>query len=112
MTVTDLVTTLTGQGIKIWAEGGKIQIEAPDEILTDEILETIREHKPALLDLLSLPCPECGQAARIEQGEGWEHRFCSGHYDAWEREPGRRWRDLDPSISEIFRAALRSEAIQ
>ncbi|MBK9313099.1 MAG: hypothetical protein IPM55_02450 [Acidobacteria bacterium] len=110
--ITDLVTTLTGQGVKIWAEGEKIQIEAPDDILTDEIIETIREHKPALLSLLALPCPSCGNPALIEQGEGWEHRSCSGHYDAWERTPGRRWRDLDARISDIFREALKSEAIQ
>ncbi|QQS46472.1 MAG: hypothetical protein IPM66_21625 [Acidobacteriota bacterium] len=44
------------------------------------------------------PCPSCRKPVQIEQGEGWEHRFCSGHYDAWEREPGRRWADTDARI--------------
>lgn len=53
------------------------------------------------------PCAKCGRPAQIERGEGWEHLWCdSGCFDSWERDPARRWRDLDARITKYLVSKL------
>lgn len=112
MSTIDLLIDLHRRGVRVRPNGDNLKFNAPVGVMTPEIRATLAEHKPQIIELLTLPCPSCGKPAQVEYGDGWTHRWCSGHYDVWEREMGRRWRDLDPCISDIFRAALRSEAIQ
>lgn len=40
-------------GIEFWLEGGKLRYRSPKSILTDDLLEEIREHKSHLVSMLA-----------------------------------------------------------
>lgn len=53
MNALSLMAELEARGVSIMADGGDLEIEAPGDVLCTEILEMVREHKPALLSLLA-----------------------------------------------------------
>jgi amino acid adenylation domain-containing protein/non-ribosomal peptide synthase protein (TIGR01720 family) len=53
MNVQQLVTDLAGQGVELWTEGERLRYKAPKEVITPALLETLKSHKEALLDLLT-----------------------------------------------------------
>ena len=52
MTANELLRDLTMRGVALSAEGGQLNVDARDELLTDELLTTLRDHKAELLALL------------------------------------------------------------
>jgi hypothetical protein len=48
-----LLDTLTGRGVKVWAQGGRLELDAPAGALDVALLESLRSHKPELLALLT-----------------------------------------------------------
>jgi hypothetical protein len=53
MNALSLMTELEARGVSIVADGGELEIEAPGDVLSTEILDMVREHKPALMSLLA-----------------------------------------------------------
>jgi len=47
-----LIETLADQGCRIWVAGDKLRISDPEQVMTDELRQMIREHKPALLEMV------------------------------------------------------------
>jgi hypothetical protein len=47
-----LLHDLTGRGVVLSADGDRLDIDAPDSVLTDALLATLRARKAELLDLL------------------------------------------------------------
>ena len=50
--VNDLVITCRQRGIVIAAQGEALRVEGPDEALTEDLLNELKEHKPDLLAAL------------------------------------------------------------
>ena len=59
MNAQTLLRDLTRQGVILSADGARLDIDAPDDVLTDELLTALRDHKAELLALLKAePAPE------------------------------------------------------
>jgi ribosomal protein L37AE/L43A len=85
MTAQTLLHDLATRGVILTATGDRLDVDAPDGLLTDELLATLRAHKAALLDLLASGhlCPGCaGQMALQDRAA-----------DAWFCANCRRWSD-------------------
>ncbi|MDM0116496.1 condensation domain-containing protein [Variovorax sp. J22R133] len=52
MSSIDFINRLAAQGIKLWTDNGKLQYQAPRNAMTPELLDSLRQHKQALIDLL------------------------------------------------------------
>jgi hypothetical protein len=58
MSAFELLDTLTASGVHVWAEGGKLKLDAPRGAVTPELKERLAAHKPELLAALSADdCP-------------------------------------------------------
>ena len=49
----DFLHDLAIQGVELWADGGRLRYRAPKDVLTPTLVTTLKEHKPALLQLLA-----------------------------------------------------------
>ena len=99
MTPVELVTALTAAGCWLIREGEQLRLKDPQHALTNDLRQAIREHKQALLALLSqpmlaaapvqptvptrpepltphYPCVVCGNTDRWEDREIWRCRRC------------------------------------
>ena len=62
----ELLAELTVARVELRAVGGRLHFVAPVGVLTPEVLGKLREHKPALLELLtSTPAPEVEDAPEV-----------------------------------------------
>lgn len=122
MTAQALLHDLTAHGVILSAMDGQLDIDAPGEALTDELLATLRENKAELLELLawqsetndsdveniemhdSAPmadeaCPDCGGPVLFERGKQFLHVWCpSGGYDSWRAMNGLKLKQTDAPI--------------
>ena len=85
-----LLTDLAAKGVSILADGEQLTIEGPTASLTDEVVESLRALKPAVLSTLRHR-PRCCECRRpiIEDPCAWwggepVHRQCGER--AWRRE--------------------------
>lgn len=53
----NLVTELRQRGVELWVEAGKLRYSAPQGVMTDDVIAALREHKTAVLELLTTPQP-------------------------------------------------------
>ena len=53
MIATDLIASLAAQGIGLSAIAGKLRVEAPADLLTDDLRSALTSHKPELLAVLT-----------------------------------------------------------
>jgi len=67
MKTDDLYNTLKQQGIDFQIEGAQLKLKAPKGVLSTEILETVREHKPAIMNLVSREVV----IQRVVTSKGW-----------------------------------------
>jgi len=54
MTATALLDELRTKGVHLTVEGEHVAVDAPKGVLTDDVRQAIRQHKPELLDLLEV----------------------------------------------------------
>ncbi|UHA73197.1 non-ribosomal peptide synthetase [Paenibacillus sp. 481] len=54
VTITDLVARLQGEGVSLWVEDGKLRYRAPQGVLAASDLQTLKQHKTVILELLEL----------------------------------------------------------
>lgn len=57
MTATGLLDDLRNKGVRLSVEEDRLAVDAPKGMLTDDVRQAIRQHKQALLALLSQPMP-------------------------------------------------------
>lgn len=74
MTSVELFTTLSHLGVELRAEGGLLHYRAPQGVLTPDLKDAMKAHKPDLLKLLKTPCPHCGATDWRETPDGG--RWC------------------------------------
>lgn len=77
----ELLSTLRARGVQLWAEGNAIMFDAPDGVMSDGFKRSLRQHKAALLRLLSEPagpCRHCGSGSfhQAEAGGPWLCSTC------------------------------------
>ena len=87
-----LLTDLLARGVRITAAGERLIVDAPKGVVTDELRQSIADHKLELLALLdgdprpARPCHSCHSTRwrrrRPERGGGW---LCSACYPAPEQ---------------------------
>ena len=82
MTPADFVARLRERGVALVLDGGDLRCTGPGEVLTPEVLDVLRAHKPAIVAALTLeaartpgPCLRCGGVAWTEYGAA---RLASG----------------------------------
>jgi ribosomal protein L37AE/L43A len=80
-----LLHDLTTRGVILSANGDHLDIDAPDDALTNELLAKLAENKAALLKLLNEAhlCPGCAGKMRLQDRA----------QDAWYCPACRRWTD-------------------
>ena len=68
MTAIALLTTLRSAGAVVVVNGDRLEIDAPETVLTDDVVDQLRHHKPVLLKLLAKPAwrCRCGSVAWID----------------------------------------------
>jgi len=139
MTTQTLLHDLTARGVILLVNGNQLDVDGPDEALTDELLTTLRERKADLLELLTRPqldtgpdeniemhdsalgadepaevCPVCACELRERRGKQFRHLWCPtpGHFDAWRADGGRKLSDTEaPIIRERERTMFDSDAL-
>jgi ribosomal protein L37AE/L43A len=83
MTAQTLLRDLAASGITLTPIGDRLDVDGPDDALTDELLATLRERKAELLDLLASGhrCPGCAGEMVLQDRAA----------DAWHCPNCRRW---------------------
>ena len=57
LTFHQVVLVLWMHGARVWQRGDRLELEAPDGVVTRELADAIKHYKPQLLDLVdSRPC--------------------------------------------------------
>ena len=112
MAPSELIERLSAAGCRLRADGEQLRVHDPKRILTDDLRQAIREHKPELLRLLRsepandtpAPCPTCGDPERWPTTRGPVCPTC--WLAASVPTPAPEWiaeQNLDPeSIAEAF----------
>lgn len=77
----ELLSALRARGVRLWAEHGALNYDAPAGVMTDELLERLRAHKPELLALLasaepSAPCTTCAGGHYYQLAGVWRCSWC------------------------------------
>ena len=105
MTAEDLLSFLGGQGFRLWIDGDELSGEGPPELLTQELLESIRLHKAELLELLAEASQHPPAAGKRTGPESW--RLSNGlsiigaepwDFQGEDRDLARRPRDDDQRV--------------
>jgi len=87
MNVASILSRLEASGVHVRAEGGKLHV-SPRESVTDDLLELIRENKPAILAALEV----------VGKAESRHWRWIFHHADGTQTE----YRILpEPTLSEL-----------
>lgn len=86
MTPEKILADLKAQGVEAWHSDGRLRYRGPQESV-DAALPTLRQHRDALLALLSPPvdgsglpdgpCPVCGSGYFWRGGHGWTCGRCA-----------------------------------
>lgn len=69
MTTEELIEHVTAAGVTLKANGEKLRAEAPQGVLVPDLLEVLKEHKPAILAFLAQRRAERVYAAIVAAGE-------------------------------------------
>lgn len=86
---TALLAELARCGVRLAAEGDRLRYEAPPGIMTPELLQELRQHKPVIMGLLQGAEADAGPDWRPGLGESWPAAWNDGRCV---RCNGRRWR--------------------
>src|SRR5205085_2244504 len=84
MTAAILLDELRTKGVHLTVEGEHLAVDAPKNVLNDDVRQAIRQHKQELLALLAYPAPltphypcvVCGNTDRWEDRGIWRCRRC------------------------------------
>ena len=92
MTALELLRELETRGIRVVVRGDRLSLRGPESLLTQELTEHLRKHKPAILEAARRcpTCAECG-AAIVEPVATW-WGGSAAHYACGEAAWAREWR--------------------
>jgi TubC N-terminal docking domain len=84
MTPVELVTTLRCDDVILTACGDRLRVDAPEGVLSDELRQAIRQHKAALLAMLTperrIPLPRspapCWRCTGPSERQGLRYLLC------------------------------------
>lgn len=94
MTAEFLLNDLSIRGVTLKANGEQLDVEAPGEMLTSDLLATLKTHKDELLALLGQKCDKCAGLIETVTGNNWRHSWCQkGCFDRWEADEGHTLRE-------------------
>jgi hypothetical protein len=99
MSAVELLDTLTASGVRVWAEGGKLKLDAPRGVVTPELKDRLTAHKPELLAALTADAPEACEGLGLkpcrelmtEQVAAGECPGCGGVMKLQYRAPEQWW---------------------
>lgn len=77
---TELLSTIRGSGVEIWATHGKLRYRAPAGVMTDDLKQRLRQHKGELLELLN---PADIETPRTEAEQQAAARVFEYKLDGW-----------------------------
>lgn len=112
----ELLERLRSLDIEVIAQDGELEVEGPEEALTEDLLAQLREHKPTLLNLLrddrmppavtdeSLPALVESVGTRMQ-----ELGRVMGAYAEWVRHRDALLQDMDRMDAELQRQGRRIE---
>lgn len=69
MTTEELIEQATAAGVRLRQNGEKLRVDAPKGVLVPELLDALKEHKPAILAFLAQRRAERILAAIVAAGE-------------------------------------------
>lgn len=91
MTTQGLLRELDARGIRVVLQGERVSLRGPGDVLTAELTEHLRQHKPEILEAARRcpKCAECGAVICPSEPECWwgldrVHLACGKA--AWQRE--------------------------
>ena len=64
MTAVALLRELDARGIRVVVQGDKVSLRGPGDVLTAELTEHLRQHKPEILEA-ARRCPTCGECGAV-----------------------------------------------
>jgi len=80
MSVTKVIRTLHNLGVNLEIRGGRLRVDAPSTVMTDDLRQTIREHKGQIIELLSAEqsanttkLPTYIKHCKTCNGTNWDH---------------------------------------
>jgi DNA modification methylase len=115
MEVIDLLEYLKNKDVKLAVSDGKLKYNAPEGAVTDEIKETLKNHKAEIISILKKGQPGCSFANQIILGDCLEElkKIPSGSIDLLVTDPpygmkfmGKAWDKALPQV-EIWKQCLR-----
>ncbi|MCI0390309.1 MAG: hypothetical protein MOB07_16285 [Acidobacteria bacterium] len=100
MNAQSLLHDLSANGVRVYLAGDQLDVDAPDELLTDELLTTLKENKAELMEVLASHCPICHGPLCEETSKHFRHLWCPtpGHFDAWRAPVGETLSKSDAPI--------------
>jgi len=79
MTTEIILRDMAARGITLIPNGDRLDVEAPDDLLTADLLDSLRAHKPELLAILTEPgrCSVCHDRMDL-QDKARDCWWCAG----------------------------------
>jgi hypothetical protein len=75
MMATAVINNLRALGCELTADGSTLHVR-PGALLTAELREQIKAHKPEMLALLTIHCPTCNLSLEVRERGGWITAQC------------------------------------
>jgi hypothetical protein len=93
MTAVELLRELSARGIRVVVRGDRISLRGSEMLLTQDLTERLRQHKPAILEAARRcpTCVECGAAIAPGEAECW-WGVARVHVDCGRRAWARQWK--------------------
>jgi hypothetical protein len=101
VTAPAVLRELAERGVRVSAAGDRLRLSGPEDAVTDDLVQRVRQHKRAIVEALhELPlCSECAAPIPPNERETWwgvhrVHHACG--LTAWRRE----WQGKLPATDE------------
>lgn len=109
MTAQAILHDLATRGVILTSTGDRLDVDGPDELLTDELLATLRERKSELLELLASGhlCPGCAGEMVLQDRERdlWWCPACRQWPEQGRPKPATRAEEKARKLLEDLKAA-------
>jgi hypothetical protein len=91
MTAAGLVDLMSHLGVRLSAAEGRLRVDAPAGVLTEELRAALVEHKPAILAILAGPPAEPDPEAPASEFGRWLSALVAYHEATGRLKPLRPW---------------------